>query len=155
MYWWNLRAAKRELSGEPLNSRQLLPYILAFAILETALINFTFLGSASGSVGIWQWVLVLASILLAALGCFYVYRQNGGAKGKRLLERFLVLGWVTGNRYMLFLLLGLVIFIALAAVLPSVSKGVLSDIVFELANPIFYLYLGHHVGDLARNEQAA
>jgi len=155
MYWWSLRAAKLALSGEPLGSRQLLPYVLVFSILETGVLEFSFFGEPSQDFGVRRWLLGSLSILLTAFGCYYVYRQNGGAKGERFLERFLVLGWITGIRYMVFMFLGIMVFYGIAAVLPSIGSGVGADVVFELASPIFYLYLGHHVGNLARSVQAA
>jgi hypothetical protein len=38
MHWWNLSAAKRDLGGGALGSKTLLPYVLAFVVLETAVV---------------------------------------------------------------------------------------------------------------------
>src|SRR5437868_8783952 len=84
----------------------------------------------------------------------YVYRRNGGAAGRRLLERFLVLGWVTGIRYMVYMLIAFGVFVAFAAALPPIVNWIGTDVVFELVSPVFYLYLGHHVGQIARANPA-
>src|SRR5437868_8233985 len=64
----------------------------------------------------------------------YVYRRNGGAAGRRLLERFLVLGWVTGIRYMVYLLIAFGAFVAFAAMLPPIVNWIGTDVVVELVD---------------------
>jgi len=157
MYWWNLQAAKRDLSAEPLDSRQLLPYLLAFVILETIVVEFSFLAPSSQYLGVRQWFLASATVVVTVLGCSYVYRQNGGAAGQRFLERFLVLGWVAGIRITVFVFLGLLVVLFLSELSPVLSEGIENgaDIVMGPLVLIYYLYLGYHVGSLARGENTA
>ncbi len=157
MYWWNLQAVKRELTGEPLTSRQLLPYLLAVMVLEALVVEFSFLGPSSQDLGVRQWAVASASVVVTVFGCLYIYRQNGGASGTRLLERFLVLGWVTGIRVTVVVFFAFLILLFLADQVPTISEGLekLSDIAIELLVLIYYVYLGHHVGSLARPQSAA
>jgi len=157
MYWWNLRAAKRELSAEPLDSRRLLPYLLALLLLETLVVEFAFLAPSSQDLGVRQWFLASASVVVTVLGCLYIYRQNGGATGQRFLVRFLVLGWVTGIRITVFAFLGFLGLLLLGEAIPVLTVGVenWADVIFGLFTLIYYLYLGHHLGSLARGEHAA
>jgi hypothetical protein len=150
MYWWNLRAAKRELNEATPGSRRLLPYVMALAILETLVVEFSFLLPAHEDLGLRVWLFAAASVLVTALGCLYVYQRNGGAGGKQFLERILVLGWITGIRYTMFMMLAVVLFFGLAVPLLGEELASWTDVLFLLATPIFYLYLGRHVGDLAR-----
>jgi len=157
MYWWNLRAAKRDLSARPLDSRQLLPYLLALVILETIVVEFAFLAPSSQDLGARQWFFASATVVVTVLGCLYVYRQNGGATGQRFLERFLVLGWVTGIRVTVFVFFCFLGILFLAELSPLLSGG-LENWIDTVLGPfvfIYYLYLGHHVGSLARVENAA
>jgi hypothetical protein len=154
MYWWNLRAAKRQLSAQAPGARELLPYLIAVAILEGFIVEFSFLTPAQEDPGSPRvWLVAAGSVLLTVLGCVYVYHRNGGAGGRQFLERLLVLGWVSGVRYMAFLALALALFFGLGVALyPALGEalGDWADILMSLASAAFYLYLGHHIGDLAR-----
>jgi hypothetical protein len=156
MYWWNLRAAKRELGAGAAGSRALLPYVIAFAMFETFVMEFSFLTPAQEDPASARvWLIALGSAVITALGCVYAYHRNGGAGGAQFLERLLVLGWVTGVRYTAFMALALVLFVGLVVALyPPAGDRMMawSDVLFLLAGPVFYLYLGHHIGDLARGE---
>ena len=157
MYWWNLRAAKSELTGEPLSSRQLLPYLLAIVVLETLVVEFSFLAPSSQDLGARQWVFASASVMVTVLGCLYLYRQNGGPNGERFLERFLVLGWVTGIRVVVVVFFAFLVLLFLADLVPTINQGIenLADIGGGLLLLIYYAYLGHHLGSLARSQSAA
>jgi hypothetical protein len=150
MYWWNLRAAKRELSEATPASRRLLPYVMALAVLETLVIELSFMVPAQGEFGLRIGLFAVASAVVTALGCLYVYRRNGGAGGKQFLERILVLGWITGIRYTAFMALAIVLFFGLAVPLLGEEIANWTDVLYLLATPVFYLYLGRHIGDLAR-----
>jgi len=146
VYWWNVSAAKRDLSGEPLGSRQLLPYLLAFFVLESVTVEVSFLMSGAESAGLRQWLVSAIFVGLTALGCFYVYRKNGGANGERLLERFLVLGWVTGIRFMACMCLAIALLTTFD--LDTLAEASI-DIIALLLTAAYYAYLGHQVGALA------
>ncbi|HZR71030.1 MAG TPA: hypothetical protein VFB01_18475 [Burkholderiales bacterium] len=153
MYWWNLRAAKRELGAGAPGARRLLPYVIAFAAVEGLIVEFSFLLPAQQNLTSARvWLAAGISIAITVAGCLYVYRRNGGAAGTTLLERLLVLGWVAGVRYTVFVLLALAVFFGIAVALyPEVgdAAGEWSDEAFMLASAGFYLYLGRHVGDHA------
>ena len=154
MYWWNLRAATRELAAGPPGARRLLPYVLAFAILESVTTELSFLTpSQEDPSSARVWLLALAGALVTVLGCVYVYFRNGAAAGTQFLERLFVLGWVTGVRYAVLGGLALVLFFGLAvAAWPQVGEaaGEWTDEAFLLAALVYWLYLGRHVGRLAR-----
>jgi len=155
MRWWNLSAAKRDLISGELTSRQLLPYVLAFGLLETGSIELSFLAPVSEDLGTTQILLVLLTLVLTVLGLLYVYRENGGAVGKQFLERLLVLGWVTGIRFAVFLLLLFVVTGALAA-FSDVAAGAIDSVMgpfLSLSLGIYYVYLGHHVASIANGSQ--
>src|SRR4051794_11027223 len=118
MYWWNLRAAKSELGAGAPGSRALLPYVVAFAMFETFVMEFSFLTPAQEDpTSARVWLIALASAAITAFGCVYAYYCNGGARGTQFLERLLVLGWVTGVRYAAFMALALVLFVGLVVAL--------------------------------------
>ncbi len=153
MYWWRLEAAKRELAAGP-GPRQLLPYVLAFAILESVTTELSFLTpSQEDPSSPRMWLLALAGAAVTAAGCVYAYVRNGGAMGTQFLERLFVLGWVTGVRYTVVVALAVALFFGLVvAIWPRAGEalGGWTDEAFLLAALAYWLYLGRHIGRLAR-----
>jgi hypothetical protein len=85
-------------------------------------------------------------------------KRNGGAGGGQFLERLLALGWVAGMRFIAFAVLAMALFFGLVVALyPAVWEAIeeWADFIFLLGTPLFYAYLGRHVGDLARGKEAA
>ena len=156
MRWLNLQAAKRDLRGEPLTSRLLLPYLVALSVMEAIVIYSSVFTPERTHPSVGLYLREVASLLLTAIGVYYVYRRNGGAVGHRLLERFLVLGWVASLHLSLLML---VVMLTLGALWQAFSLPDLPDsaieLAFALAVPAYYAYLGHHVGTLAREGTAA
>jgi hypothetical protein len=154
MYWWRLEAAKRELAAGTPGPRAVLPYLLAFAVLESVTMELSFLTPAQEDPASARvWLVALAGAAITALGCVYAYVRNGGAAGKQFLERLFVLGWVTAVRYGFFLGVGVMLFFGLVvAFRPEIGEaaGAWADPLFLLAALAYWLYLGHHLGRLAR-----
>jgi hypothetical protein len=154
MYWWNLRAAKSELAAGAPGPRRLLPYVLAFAILEGLTTELSFLTPSQEDLASARvWGVALAAVAITASGCVYAYFRNGGAAGTQFLERLFVLGWVTGVRYGFFVGVAVMLFFGLVVSFrPEIGEaaGAWADVLFLLASLGYYLYLGRHVGQLAR-----
>lgn len=154
MYWWRLEAAKRELAAGTPGPRAVLPYLLAFAILESVTMELSFLTpSQEDPASARVWAVALAGAAITVGGCVYAYVRNGAAAGTGFLERLFVLGWVTGVRYTVFLGLAVILYFGLVVALwPQAGEalGGWTDEAFLLAQPAYWLYLGRHIGRLAR-----
>jgi hypothetical protein len=154
MYWWNLRAAKRDLAAQAPGARGLLPYLLGFAVVESVTTELSFLTpSQEDPASARVWLTAFAGAAITVLGCVYAYFRNGGATGTQFLERLLVLGWVAGVRYTACVVLGTVLFFGLVVALyPQIGDAAMewADVLYLAAALAFYLYLGRQVGGLAR-----
>src|SRR5687767_5292916 len=95
MYFWRIEKLKDAMAAGPLTDREVLPYFIAFAIL-------TALGTSlpgEAEFNHWETVGAVWSVLLAGFGSYFIYSQNGGARGQYLLQRYFALGWVVGVRW--------------------------------------------------------
>jgi hypothetical protein len=99
----------------------------------------------------WDYFEVAFSLLVSIVGTIYLYRANGGDKGRDFIHRYIVLGWVVAVRFMtLFIPLAIVLSVA-GTVIGVTSEqtnwfDVLVIVVFELA---FYLYFARHLRELS------
>lgn len=59
---------------------------------------------------IWDWLVAVWSITLAAVGAIYIYRQNCGTNGCHFLQRYFAIGWVVSVRWVLALLGAMVVY---------------------------------------------
>ncbi len=51
---------------------------------------------------LWDRALTVVAFSFAVLGTTWLYRQNGGSRGRGFLERYLCLGWVFLLRFIVF-----------------------------------------------------
>ena len=89
MYFWNVTELKAKLRQAPVTDREAMPYLVVYSGFTAAT-----LFSPVSDMNLQDVIAVLSVILASVLGPIYVYRQNGGAAGSQLLQRFFVLGWV-------------------------------------------------------------
>ena len=156
MRFWSIRAAKADLREPALSNQRLLPYLVAIVVSQTFVIDFAVLAPTGVENFAREMILGAVSVSLSAAGILYVYWRNGGASGERFLERLLVLGWVTGVRFSVYAIVTVFIFGAiLAALFEDRSLGTAIGVLFAFGMPAYYLYLGRHVGSLARERTEA
>ncbi len=146
MYFWKIESLKSELKAGDLPQHEQLSYLLVSSVLYS-LAAIPFLSA--------NWMDVLSAVLMVfvvAFGTYYIYRCNGGAKGQRLLQKYVSLGLVTMIRYMAFIFMPVIIVFyvgyEIVAGIPE-ETGILDVIITEALVVVFYIYFGKHVKDLA------
>lgn len=88
---------KEKLRERTLSDREALPYLVVFAAITALMIgvplyeNYNVLDGSS----------VACSVVLAIFGIIYAYIQNGKENGYDLVQKYVVLGWVTSVRFIL------------------------------------------------------
>lgn len=89
MYYWRIEKLKTEMAARPLSEREALPYLVMFVALSSAAAYIP-----QTTYNLWVGFGAGWSVLLAALGTIYVYRQNGVAGGQHFFQRYFAVGWV-------------------------------------------------------------
>ncbi|MCA9641329.1 MAG: hypothetical protein KC492_11565 [Myxococcales bacterium] len=105
MYFVDVDGLKRDLGSGPLDQRDVAIYI--FLVGGAVLPSRPLLFDISGSLPVVS-IIMLAHLVIAAIGVLACYRANGRAGGLRFAERFLSLSWVVGLRVFLSTLLPVV-----------------------------------------------
>jgi hypothetical protein len=152
MYLWRIEKLKSEMAIRPLTDREVLPYLLAWAVLvEVVIVLTTFLAQSTANV--WDGLEATGGLLLAVIGNLYIFRQNGGSSGKYFLQRYFAVGWVVGVRWIAAFLPAMLVFYVALESLGSGSEDTTQWYDFVLitaAEAGFYWRFGHHVRDLAQ-----
>src|SRR5690606_38175071 len=104
MYFYRIRALKRQLIAARLTDSQAVRYLVANSA-ATALA----MALPPGDWSTWDTVFGLAGVALTALGTAWVYRQNGGHRGRHFLSRYMAVSWVVGARFVTAVLVVLVL----------------------------------------------
>lgn len=165
MIWWNIKKLKTLLIERPLSSSEKFSYLLANTIVLTLSVGFAELASESSAVLVAA--NTAATLVIAIVGCIYVYHCNGGKDGAQLLTRFTAIGWVVFVRWtaigipilvlvmLCFLIAAMVLGIALAGKQfnpDSIDRWLpIISLPLEWAWMLFYYQrLGSHVKDVAK-----
>ena len=148
MYFWQLGRLKRKMVARPLSEREILPYLLVYLPLTTAI---AFIPEFSANV--WDALSALSSTILTLVGTFYIYRQNGGANGQYFLQRYLAIGWVVTLRWLLIFIVTIVILtilLELAGISTFSEETTWYEFLYGTTlEVIIYQRIGHHVRDVA------
>ncbi len=150
MYIWRIEQLKDRMLANPLNDREALPYLVAFVGL-TAAVSF-FPGERLNT---WDHLGTGFGLILAVVGTIWIYRQNGGAEGRFLLQRYLAIGWVVGIRWMVALRAVGICFFAMLAALGFVSEGTTwyDTLFIAAAELVLYWRIGSHVRNVAMRDK--
>jgi hypothetical protein len=146
MYFYDITSLKDRLTTGPLPERESLPYLVVFVTL-TAVVMYLPVPPENA----WDYFEVAFSLLVSIVGMIYLYRANGGEKGRDFIHRYIVLGWVVVVRFAsLFIPIAIVLSIA-GNVIGVTSEqtnwfDVLVIVVFEIG---FYLYFARHLRGLS------
>lgn len=147
MYFWRIKQLKIQLIESPLGDRDVLPYLIAYSA-TLGLVALVPLQDYNR----WDFFSAVVALVGSILGPVWIYRQNGGAAGSHLVERFLAIGWVLAIRFLVFLLPAFLV-ATLVADMMFEHEGetgwpmVILALAFQV---IFYQRFGAHVGDVAR-----
>lgn len=88
---------KEKLRDRTLSDREALPYLVASTAIVALMIGVPLYDSYNTLDGI----SAALSVALAILGIIYAYNQNGKENGYDLVQKYVVLGWITSVRFIL------------------------------------------------------
>lgn len=151
MYFYSIEKLKARLAEGPLPEKESVDYVIGVAAL-TALAELL-PGTPSD---VWHYVNGAISLLLAFIGTYWVYLQNGGAKGRDFIQRYMILGWVSAIRYAIFATPIFVIVLAAAAhffTVMGIRVGSLCYPSFTIFEALFYVYFGRQFSALAQMQR--
>lgn len=146
MYFWRIEARKADLAGQPLTDRQVLPYLVLYSVLMSAVSFIPF-----SELNTWNMAGALWSVLLAVVGTIYIYRRNGGEQGLHLLQRYLAIGWVVGIRWTAALLAIAVVYFGVLEAVGEVPDNTTwpEFVLLAAAQAAWYWRIGHHIAEVA------
>ena len=136
---------KEKLRSRTLTDREALPYLLSMFGFAAAAVVFPFPLGSDGVDRVNQG----GTILLAVLGLFYSYRQNGGPDGHDLALKYIVLGEVVVMRCTLAAIPAgiLLIWLGNQFGLRDRTLGWYDTLLWLLFQVVAYQRLGRHIAD--------
>lgn len=102
MYWWNIKALKKDLTRGALPGHGVFLYFFAVLVVDTLLLATWGLFPTAGDGNFWDLLYAGGYLLIVLAGTLILYRINGGAGGRLFLERYFPLLWVVGVRFLVF-----------------------------------------------------
>jgi hypothetical protein len=162
MYFWNMRALKRDLIATGLPESQLFRYFLAVLMFEAALWQLLALFPSEAEPGPWDYLDVTASLALTLAGTIVAYRVNGAGDGRNFLGRYFPIMWVLTVRFLAGLVPLMVVLIGALLVAsgwftePDAGPEDAADVMWVVTvatwavTVLFYYRLAVHVRDVAR-----
>jgi hypothetical protein len=162
MYFWNLRALKRDLVAATLTESQLFRYFLAVLMFEAALWQLLALFPSEAEPGLWEYLDVAAALVLTLAGTVIAYRVNGAGDGRNFLGRYFPIMWVLTVRFLAGLVPLMVVLVGALLVAggwfaePDAGAEDAADVMWAVAvaawaiTVLFYYRLAVHVRDVAR-----
>lgn len=146
MYFWKVEKLKNDLRKKPLSESESFKYLYATLFLYS-LGMIPFLEN-----NIWDVYSAIIIGVISAIGVYYVYKCNKGAKGNNFLQKYLAIGWVVGIRWMFLIMLPTsIIFFILIGIYYGVTEYTTAKEVtfFNLVGATYFWLLGKHIKELA------
>lgn len=145
MYFVKYHPLKEKLSSRTLSEREALPCLVVFTALTALSVviplyeNYNALDRTAAGF----------SVLLAIFGILFAYKQNGGNEGFDLIQKYVVLGWVTTFRFLIVgIPLGIFVAVAAGALGYSLEETNAIDLAFWMAfEALLYYRIGIHIRD--------
>lgn len=162
MYFWNLRALKRDLIATGLPESQLFKYFLAVLMFEAALWQLLALFPSEAEPGLWDYLHVAVALAMTLAGTIVAYRVNGAGAGRNFLGRYFPLMWVLTVRFLAGLVPLMAVLVGALLVAggwfaePDAGTEEVDDVVWAVTvatwavTALFYYRLAVHVRDVAR-----
>ena len=146
MYFYDITSLKHRLANGPLPERESLPYLVVFVTLYAVVMYLPFLPENA-----WDYFEVAFSLLVSIVGTIYLYRANGGEKGRDFIYRYIVLGWVVAVRFLSLFVPIAIVFYGAGYYFGAASEqtnwfDVLVIVIFEIA---FYLNFARHLREIS------
>ncbi|TAE76898.1 MAG: hypothetical protein EAZ65_03430 [Verrucomicrobia bacterium] len=145
MYFFSYQPLKERLKNRKVCDREALPYLVVFSALTAAACLGDFEKSPNG----WDYLDASLAIALAIVGVIHAYRQNGGASGFDLIQKYVVLGWVVSLRCLVVLLPCAMLAYSFAGALELVGEETtgVDVLISTVFGSLIYYKIGQHIGD--------
>lgn len=144
---WDTAHVKAGLARRDLSERKAFFYFITILTFDWA--QFTVLRlSPDVPANSWEYTDIILTLLLTVGGAAYLYRGNGGRRGRDFVYRYFPLSVVVGWKFVAIAVFALWFVETLpgdAAVLGWLSTGI-----FAVINGAMFLRIGRHLKDLAR-----
>jgi hypothetical protein len=144
---------KQKLRERTLTDREALPYLIVFTALTALMVGVPLYENYNAMDGI----SAACSVALAIFGIIFAYKQNGKENGYDLVQKYVVLGWITSIR---FILVGIPLYIVVAIAGYSMgfsmeeTNGI--DLVFSVGfEALLYYRIAMHIRDTREAIQTA
>jgi hypothetical protein len=152
MYIWKIKELRTQLTQGELVESDSFKYLMANTVLYSlAMIpyfNPNQYDTLSGFI----------SLFIAVAGLWFIYKCNGGAKGKHLIQRYLSVSWVIFVRFAVLFIVPVTIGILLVQepLLGGVPEETSSlDVLFiNTAEIIYILWVAKHISYVAKKSHA-
>lgn len=164
MFFWKINKLKEILLIRSLTNKELIQYYIASGILLSFVTAILEISPASNAFQVGFNLIISIAIIL--IGSNYLYRKNGGASGRQLLDRLLSIGWVVTIRLLAFGMPIILILTLVAAIFGGVFYGlagkepdeegmesalnVLLSIMVHVWAGLVFWRTGKHISDLAK-----
>lgn len=121
MYFWNLRALKRELIAGGIGEGRLFGYFFAVLIFDLVILYSYWLLPMS-NINIWNYIGAVTGMCTTLIGTYIAWRLNGGTAGRNFFGRYFPLLWVLGVRFWV-VILAIVLPVGLVSGIMAVLSG--------------------------------
>lgn len=153
MYFWRMRALKKQLIEQGLTERQIYLYVLISVALTA--FGVEVMGYCPYETpDFWIYANSALNICVPIIGTVVVFRANGGDSGVKFAERYFSIGLVAGVRFLvLLILLAIAFFTYMFATEKEIStSGIVVTIVDGAWYVALYAYIAKQVYDVAQEK---
>ena len=152
MYLWKIEELNEQLVKGTLPESESFKYLMASTVIYSlAMIQYMTPNNYDTLSG-------FITLAVSVVGLWFIYKCNGGANGKYLLQRYMSIGWVILVRFIVILLIPTVIVLILvqALVFGDVPEQTsLIDVVFmNVAEVVYILWVAKHINKVATQTSA-
>ena len=148
MYFWKIDKLNEDLISTGLNQSEGFKYLMA----NTILYSIAMIPSSSPSN--LDFVSGIISIVIGVIGLLFIYKYNGGSKGKQIIERYLSIGWVIGIKFVALLVIpsSIIIMILQQSFMGDIPKSTtLFDVFYmQFLSLIYFLWVAKHINYVAK-----
>ena len=145
MYLIRYEPLKTRLRRREVGDREALPYLVMFFVLEVIVTSLPIVTDPN------RWDILGSILTLAATvwGVLYGYRCNGKETGYDLIQKYVVLGWVVGIRFLLVVLplSAVVYFLAASYGLAEDASTPVDALYSGAISLLLYQRIGRHIAD--------
>lgn len=154
MYFWNINKLKQHLIENGLTEKQLLYYILIYAVPSGVMGDVS---CSEPESGLWMYAASTVGILTFIIGTILAFRANGGNAGIKFAERYFSISFVISIR-LLSLLIPLMLlitgYLSFTYGLDDNKWPDSPDFIWDIAVFIYcvamYACIVKHIGDVAK-----